>query len=99
MQEKTGFKKLTKEEIGYLPTDKVAKMWLLNPHDHHFLYQRSDGSFYGYSNIKSEGGNDYSLGEAVKEMGGKAYSVKDWTDTRTILLGMHQRHIDDIVVK
>ena len=45
------------------------------------------------------GGNDYSLGEAVKEMGGKAYSVKDWTDTRTILLGMHQRHIDDIVVK
>ena len=54
MQEKTGFKKLTKEEIGYLPTDKVAKMWLLNPHDHHFLYQRSDGSFYGYSNIKGE---------------------------------------------
>ena len=55
MQEKTGFKKLTKEEIGYLPTDKVSKMLLLNPHDHHFLYQRSDGSFYGYSNIKSEG--------------------------------------------
>ena len=45
------------------------------------------------------GGNDYSLGEAVKEMGGKAYSVTDWTETRTILLGIHQRQIDDILVK
>ena len=49
------FKKLTAEEIGYKPTDKITKMWLLSPHDHHFLYQRDDGSFYGYSNIKKEG--------------------------------------------
>ena len=32
-----------------------------------------------------EGGNDYSLGEAVKNMGGKAYPVKDWKDTQSIL--------------
>jgi len=32
-----------------------------------------------------EGGNDYSLGEAVKEMGGYPYHVKDWEDTRTKL--------------
>ncbi len=47
-------KKLTKEEIGYKPTDKVSKMWLLNPHDHHMLYQRDDGSYYGYSHIKDQ---------------------------------------------
>ena len=47
--------KLTKEEVGYKPTDKLVKMWLLNPHDHHFLYQRDDGSFYGWTNIKAEG--------------------------------------------
>ena len=29
-------------------------MWLLNPHDHHFLYQRDDGSYYGYTHIKDE---------------------------------------------
>ena len=47
-------KKLTKEEIGYKPTDKLSQMWLLNPHDHHFLYQRDDGSYYGFSHIKGE---------------------------------------------
>ena len=52
-------KKLTKEQIGYKTTDKLAKMWLLNPHDHHFLYQRDDGSFYGYSHIKDEDPEDY----------------------------------------
>ena len=47
--------KLTAEEIGYKTTDKIVKMWLLNPHDHHFLYQRDDGSFYGYTHLKKEG--------------------------------------------
>ena len=47
-------KKLTKEEIGYKTTDKLSKMWLLNPHDHHFLYQRDDGSYYGFTHIKGE---------------------------------------------
>ncbi len=35
-----------------------------------------------------KGGNDYSLGEAVKNMGGKAYHVNDWKETRTILEGI-----------
>ena len=46
--------RLSKEEIGYKITDKITKMWLLNPHDHHMLYQRDDGSFYGFSHIKGE---------------------------------------------
>ena len=32
-----------------------------------------------------EGGNDYTLAEAVKERGGKAYHVKDYKDTWEIL--------------
>jgi len=47
-------KKLTKEEIGYKTTDKIRKMWLLNPHDHHMLYVRDDGSFYGFTHMKGE---------------------------------------------
>tara|TARA_B100000287_G_scaffold369902_1_gene367061 strand:- start:461 stop:1177 length:717 start_codon:yes stop_codon:yes gene_type:complete len=31
-------------------------------------------------------GNDYSLGEAVKKMGGYTYHVKNWKDTRTKLI-------------
>ena len=31
-------------------------------------------------------GNDYSLGEAVKKMGGYTYHVKDWKETRTKLI-------------
>ena len=62
---KSQVKKLTKEEIGYKTTDKIRKMWLLNPHDHHFLYQRDDGTYYGYSNIKdSEDGIDQWFWEA-----------------------------------
>ena len=49
-----GVKKLTKEEIGYKTTDKIRHMWLLNPHDHHFLYVRDDGSFYGFTHMKGE---------------------------------------------
>ena len=48
-------RRLSKEEIGYKPTDKLIRMWLLNPHDHHFLNQKEDGSYYGWSNIKGEG--------------------------------------------
>ena len=43
---------LTKEEIGYKTTDKIRKMWLLNPHDHHMLYVRDNGSFYGFTHMK-----------------------------------------------
>ena len=31
-------------------------------------------------------GNDYTLGEAVKKMGGYTYHVKDWKETRTKLI-------------
>ena len=31
-------------------------------------------------------GNDYSLGEAVKKMGGHKYHVKDWKETRTKII-------------
>ena len=51
---KSQVKKLTKEEIGYKTTDKIRQMWLLNPHDHHFLYVRDDGSFYGFTHMKGE---------------------------------------------
>ena len=51
---KSQVKKLTKEEIGYKTTDKIRKMWLLNPHDHHLLYVRDDGSFYGFTHMKGE---------------------------------------------
>ena len=33
-----------------------------------------------------KGGNDYSLGKAVQEMGGKAYHVKDWRETQSVII-------------
>ena len=33
-----------------------------------------------------KGGNDYSLGKAVQEMGGKAYHVKDWKETQSVII-------------
>ena len=27
-------------------SDKLINTWLYNPHDHDFVYERSDGSFY-----------------------------------------------------
>ena len=33
-----------------------------------------------------EGGNDHSLGKAVQEMGGKAYHVKDWRETQSVII-------------
>jgi len=35
-------------------TDPVQRMWLLNPHDHIFMYQRPDGTMYLYYHIKDE---------------------------------------------
>ena len=32
------------------------------------------------------GGNDYSLAQSVKEKGGKSINVKNWRETRIILL-------------
>ena len=40
-------------------------------------------SFYG--DRMEEGGNDYSLGMAVKERGGCAYKVDTWKETLELL--------------
>ena len=44
---------------------------------------------YFFGDRMEPGGNDHSLGEAVKDMGGSTYHVKNWEDTRTILEGIH----------
>ena len=41
---------------------------------------------YFFGDRMEDGGNDYSLGEAVKKRGGYSYHVKDWKDTRTKLI-------------
>ena len=52
-----------------------------------------------FGDMMEEGENDYALAKAVKEMGGKAYQVKDHTDTRTILEGIYERQNNRSVVK
>ena len=44
---------------------------------------------YFFGDRMEKGGNDYSLAEAVKEMGGFPHHVKNWEDTRTQLLGLY----------
>ena len=48
-----------------------------------------DDEIHFFGDMMEEGENDYPLAKAVKEMGGYPHSVRDWTDTRTILLGIH----------
>ena len=48
-----------------------------------------DDEIHFFGDRMESGGNDYSLGEAVKEMGGYPHCVKDWEDTRTQLLGIY----------
>ena len=45
-----------------------------------------DDKLYFFGDRMERGGNDYSLGEAVKKMGGYTYHVKNWKDTRTKLI-------------
>ena len=44
-----------------------------------------DDELHFFGDRMEEGGNDYTLAEAVKERGGKAYYVKDYKDTWEIL--------------
>ena len=44
---------------------------------------------YFFGDRMEPGGNDHSLGEAVKDMGGSTYHVKNWEETRTILEGIY----------
>ncbi len=48
-----------------------------------------DDELHFFGDRMSEGGNDYSLGEAVKKMGGYPHPVNNWEETRTILEGIH----------
>jgi len=48
-----------------------------------------DDEIYFFGDRMEEGGNDYSLGESVKNMGGFTYHVKNWEETRTILEGIY----------
>ena len=47
-----------------------------------------DDELHFFGDRMELGGNDHSLGKAIKEMGGYPYSVKDWQDTRTQLMGI-----------
>ena len=42
-------------------------------------------TLYFFGDRMEEGGNDYSLGKAVKEMGGYPHPVNNWKETRTKL--------------
>jgi len=42
----------------------------------------ADDEIYFFGDRMEPGGNDYSLGEAVKKMGGSSHCVKDWKDTK-----------------
>ena len=48
-----------------------------------------DDQLYFFGDRMEPGGNDHSLGEAVKNMGGFTYHVKNWEETRTILEGIY----------
>ena len=48
-----------------------------------------DDELHFFGDRMEPGGNDCSLAKAVKEMGGYPYSVREWADTRTILLGIY----------
>ena len=41
-----------------------------------------DDELHFFGDRMEKGGNDHSLGEAVKEMGGYSHCVKDWKDTK-----------------
>jgi phosphomannomutase len=62
-------------DIGPLGSDKSQILRDFNQDDElHFFGDRME-----------EGGNDYSLAEAVKKMGGYSHSVSNWKETRTKL--------------
>ena len=58
-----------------------------------------DDELHFFGDRMEEGGNDHSLGEAIKKMGGYPHSVNDWTDTRTILEGIYERQLEECVIK
>ena len=57
---------LTKEEVGYLPTDKIVQMVLLSPHEADHLYKKENGTFYWCHHRKS--GDTFSIPEIQLEL-------------------------------
>jgi phosphomannomutase len=47
-----------------------------------------DDELHFFGDRMEKGGNDHSLGEAIKNMGGYPHPVNNWEDTRTILEGI-----------
>ena len=45
-----------------------------------------DNELYFFGDRMESGGNDHSLGEAVKNRGGFTYKVDTWTDTRDVII-------------
>ena len=45
-----------------------------------------DDELHFFGDRMESGGNDYSLGESVKNMGGFTYKVYTWTDTRDVII-------------
>ena len=45
-----------------------------------------DDELYFFGDRMEPGGNDHSLGEAVKNRGGFTYKVDTWTDTRDVII-------------
>ena len=46
----------------------------------------TDDEIYFFGDRMEKGGNDYSLGEAVKKMGGYTYKVDSWKDTQSVII-------------
>ena len=47
-----------------------------------------DDELHFFGDRMEKGGNDHSLGEAIKNMGGYPHPVNNWEDSRTILEGI-----------
>ncbi len=76
-------------DIGPLGSDKSQILRDFNQDDElHFFGDRME-----------EGGNDYSLAEAVKKMGGYPHSVNNWKETRTILEGIYEKQLEESMFK
>ena len=47
-----------------------------------------DDELYFFGDRMEPGGNDHSLGEAVKDLGGYTYKVDGWEETRSVIISM-----------
>ena len=47
-----------------------------------------DDELYFFGDRMEKGGNDYSLGEAVKKWGGNTYNVGTYKDTESVIISM-----------